>query len=159
MREDAESTIHKIMHYPENPFCAICQRAKMQRKPCRRNKVIKGDPPTEYGQSVTMDHVVANSERSLGITGDSCALIIGDKATGWVDGFPLPDKSSNSAQAALREFAGTIPIVRAWTDCSAELCHALDALKVIHDRATPYKPQTNGRAERLVRLMMEYIDI
>ena len=56
---------------------------------------------------------------------------------------------------ALLAFAGTQKVQRIWTDNSPELIQSCRLMKVIHDRSTPGRPQTNGRAERLVRKVLE----
>ena len=35
LREEAKSLNHRMTHFPKNPFCDICQRAKAQRASLR----------------------------------------------------------------------------------------------------------------------------
>ena len=87
LKAEAVSVTHLMTHTPKNPYCSACQRSKVQRKPCRRKKWFKGLRPTEFGEQVTADHVIANSERSMGVTGDKSAIVIGDQGTGYIEGF------------------------------------------------------------------------
>ena len=68
--------------------------------------------------------MVANSERSMGVTGDRSAIVIGDRGTGYIEGFPLGTKRADEMELALIEFAGSAKIRRAWTDCFPELIMA-----------------------------------
>jgi hypothetical protein len=140
LKAEAVSLQHLMTHTPKNPHCAVCQRAKMQRAPCRRKKWFKGPKPETFGDQVTADHVVANSDRSMGVTGEKSALIIGDRATGYIGGFPLVSKDAEDAEHDIREFAGSHKIKRAWTDCSPELILACRRMKILHDKATPGRP-------------------
>ena len=91
----------------------------------------------------------------MGLTGDRSALVIGDRATGYFDAIPLITKNMGDSEDALRHFAGLTKIKRAWTDCVAELIAACREMRIVHELATRERPQTNGRAERLVRKVME----
>ena len=73
LKAEAVSVTHLMTHTPKNPYCAACRRAKVQRKPCRRKKWFKGLKPTKFGEQVTADHVIANSDRSMGVTRDKSA--------------------------------------------------------------------------------------
>ena len=81
--------------------------------------------------------------------------MIGDRATGWFQGMPITGKGTADTHEALLAFAGTQKIQRIWTDNSPELIQSCRLMKVVHDRSTPGRPQTNGRAERLVRKVLE----
>ena len=155
LKVEAVSITHLMTHYPKNPWCPDCMKSKCPRKHCRR--MLERDLPEikQFADLLTMDHIVAHSKRSMGVTGDKSALAIEDRATGYFEGYPLGTKGADNTGAALREFLGTKKAKRAWTDGSGELQVALAKLNIVHDTATPYRPQTNGRAERLVRKIME----
>ncbi len=91
----------------------------------------------------------------MGVTGHQAAVIFGDRATNYFDGFPRIGKTTPDTCDALRRFAGSEKVKRAWTDNSPELIATMLAAGVVHDLATQGAPQTNGRAERLVRRTMD----
>ena len=47
LKAEAVSVTHLMTHTPKNPYCAACQRSKVQRKPCRRKKWFKGLRPPD----------------------------------------------------------------------------------------------------------------
>ena len=67
---------------------------KAQRQGAYRSGKSEDDRPENFGDIVTADHVVANSEESEGITGDKNALIVGDESIEWIYGYPVLDKSA-----------------------------------------------------------------
>ncbi len=91
----------------------------------------------------------------MGATGDKAAFVVGDRVTGWFEGFPLDGKTTEATLKAFRQFLGSEKVDRAWTDNSQELIGALDALNITHDTSLQGRPQSNGRAERLVRRVMD----
>ena len=95
---EARSLRHLLVHMPKNPWCAACQKAKMQRKPCPGRPL--GAVPAAFGDQLTADHIIARSERSQGVTGQEDALLVMDRATKWVDCFPLKDKSAENARVS-----------------------------------------------------------
>mgnify|MGYP002811301769 CR=1 FL=1 len=84
-KSEATSLRHLMTHHPKNQYCPICIRAKVQRSPHKRKiyrKFWKGKPmPLKFGDQITADHLIANSDRSMGVTGDRAAVVIGDRAT------------------------------------------------------------------------------
>ena len=157
-KAEATSLRHLLTHHPKNVYCNTCCIAKCQRFPHRRkhHRYWKGKPaPLKFGDQVTADHIVAYSENSMGVTGDQAAVVFGDRATGYFDGFPLKGKTTPDTSHALRCSAGSERIARAWSDNSPELIATMIENKVVHDLGTQGQPQTNGRAERLVRRTME----
>ena len=154
LKAEAVSLKHKLTHTPFNKYCPVCRVAKAQRRPCRRRHIptIKA---VNFGDLVTADHVVAHSERSMGVTRDRNAVIIGDKATGYIEGIPVKTKGRQDTIHAMLQFAGARKPRYLWTDGSGELSSAANFLRIPHGIATPARPQTNGAAERLVRSVME----
>ena len=165
LKTDNSSAIpkeHSLTHFPKLASCEICARAKAQRKQCR--KVSHGaaededgrEKPSCFGDLVTADHIVLGKEEEISRHDDTCALVILDRFTRWLDCFPLPNRSAESTEDALNKFIGPKQKVkRFYTDCSAELIAAARALGWKHDTATPQRPQTNGVAERAVRRVLE----
>ena len=71
-----------------------------------RNPDVEAKRPEEFGDEITADHVVSNSEESEGITGDKDAVIIGDRSCGWIYGYPVPTKSADDTYASFAHFLG-----------------------------------------------------
>ncbi len=157
-KAEATSLRHLLTHHPKNIYCVTCCTAKCQTAPHRRkqHKFWGGKPePEEFGDQFTADHIVAYSERSMGVTGHQAAVVFGDRATGYFEGFPLIGKTTPDTSHALRCFAGSNTLKRVWTDNSPELIATMIEAKVVHDLSTQGQPQSNGRAERLVRRTMD----
>jgi hypothetical protein len=145
-----------MTHVPKNPWCEACKRAKMQQKAHKRVGANLGDRPLVFGDQLTADHIVANAAEDQSLGGDRDALVITDRATGFVECYPVKTKSADDAYRAFQEFLG--PHCRpgkVHTDNSQELIKALSDLGIVHERALPYRPQSNGVAERAVRRVLE----
>ena len=114
----------------------------MQRRPCPSRTL--GAVPAHFGDQLTADHVIARSERSQGVTGQEDALLIMDRATKWIDCFPLRDKSAENARLSLLSFAGGVNIGTIYTDGSRELDAAVRLIGCTHDTSTHTVPRLMG---------------
>ena len=85
-----------MTHYPKNPHCVTCQRAKMQASPHpNRSKRESEDPtpvPKAFGDLDTCDSIGAKSDQDLGIEGNKVMLVFKDCGTKWVDAYATPTK-------------------------------------------------------------------
>ena len=131
----------------------MCNSCKNQRARCA-NKT-HGEPdglpePKEFADAITADHKIMN-EDDASRTADQVALIIQDRKTHWLQAYASKSKSSHDTLMGFQKFLG--PQVKAkhvYTDGSPEFSRALDELEMSHDTSPPYRPQTNGVAERAV---------
>ena len=113
LKAEALTLQHLMTHTPKNPWCPVCQVAKMQKRPHKRR--VKGisldkSEPVQFCRMVTADHVVSQSDLSMGVTGDKDALVIGCKSTQYFDGFPDNSRDHVASMRALNEFRGTTKI-------------------------------------------------
>ena len=158
LKAEAKSLKHLMTHEPKNPHCAACQQAKMQAKPTPdRSKRPGGDPNPEakvFGDCITADHSIAHAERDQGLEGEATLLVVKDAYTTWLGAYPLPNKSSEEAVAALKDFVGSDEVKLFYRDGSPELEKAAEDLKWTRGTSTPGRPETNGRAERAVRKVL-----
>ena len=106
LKAEALSIGHLMTHNPKNPYCSSCQRAKMKAKPAPRRKRNPEDAPKVFGEQVTADHLIARDVGDESILGDRVALVVLDRATKWIDCFPLLTKGAIDAAHALAEFMG-----------------------------------------------------
>ena len=155
LKAEAASREHMMTHMPKNKWCPACQRAKMQHKACRRGSSL-GPVPESFGDQVTADHIISRSTASQGLTGEKNALVLLDRATGYIECYPLGTKSSSDTWDAFNEFLGPAGYVRSlYTDDSPELIKTAKDMKVPLAKAIPGRPSTNGVAERAVRSVVE----
>jgi len=151
LKAEAVSIEHLMTHLPKNPHCTSCQRSKMQRKPCRRGAGL-GKRPKNFGDQVTADHIVTYSDESQGILGQKAALVIMDRATGYLECYALSGKSGSEAYSSLMDFMGPRKTIsHLYTDESPELKFCAESLGVPNGTSLPGRPQQNGVAERAVR--------
>jgi hypothetical protein len=105
---------------------------------------------------LTADRVVTLDEMDRGVAGETSALVILDRATKWLECYPIADKSSDEVVRALKDCVGPAGHVGLfYTDCSPELDKARKEMKWLHRTSTPGRPQSNGVAERAVRKVLE----
>ena len=157
---------HSLCHYPKNPLCDICNRAKMANAAARRqlppecprqpgDEYVEKLVPKEFGDLITADHIILG-ERNASRLGDTTALVCLDRATCALGVYPMTSKGSEDAVGAFHSFVPpTVTPKVVYTDCSPELGAALRHLQWRHDTATPHRPQTNGVAERAVKRVVE----
>ena len=96
LRAEAVSLNHLLTHFPKNKYCHACLRSRVRRKACLNKSVhreAKCDPI--FGKQVTADHVYAHSERLAGFTGDLDLLVIYDRGSQWIEGYPLRSKGAD----------------------------------------------------------------
>ena len=94
---------HYLTHLPKHPKCDACQIAKMQFRPCRRSDSDK-EGPTKFGEQVTLDHIGALYPDASCYEGMADAVVLKDRATGWIEIYPLSNKSTECTIGALRGF-------------------------------------------------------
>ena len=103
-----------------------------------------------FGDCVTADHIIIG-EKQESQHHDTVAVIVQDKATYWLAGYPKASKTTEDTVAALQHFVGPHDKVKFfYSDGSGELKGAAKVMKWLNDTSTPYRPQANGVAERAV---------
>ena len=78
----------------------------MLRRPARR---VVHDPaamPKKFGDLVNADHIIAHSDKAMGLTGERDALVVVDPYSEYVACFPLMTKPADDAHGALLDFFG-----------------------------------------------------
>ena len=152
---EACSIAHLMSHLPKNPHCAACQRAKMQRVQARRTRTSLPDALI-FGELVTCDYLVANGAPSQGLHGETTALVLMDRATGWLEVHPEAHRTSEKTQLAFRWFQGFRDVIQTlYSDNVPEFVSSTASMGIVHDTSTPYNSPTNGIAERAIRKVLD----
>ena len=90
-----------------------------------------------------------------GRSGERVAMITIDEATGWLMAYPSLSNDGEGVRMNFQNFLNGAKCLGAFTDGSREFEYALKRLEIAHDTSTPYRPQSNGRAEQAVRRVKE----
>ena len=88
------------------------------------------------------DHIVANSEDAMGLTGELDALAIVERYSNYIDCYRLMTKTADDAYGALLDFFGRARPRYMWTDSSPELIRAIKDIRVPHGNAVPSRTRT-----------------
>jgi hypothetical protein len=114
----------------------------------------EGEVPKVFGDKGTADHVImGKEEQSVGK--HTVALVVLDRATRFMGGYPAVTNSTQTTVSGLQSFYSTIVPKLIYSDNSGELRKACDVLNYSQDTSTPHRPQSNGVAERAVRRCKE----
>ena len=149
--------LHYITHFPKDPRCPICNECKIQRTRHGKKK-DHGEPdklpqPQKFADAITADHIILGKD-GQSRSGDTVSMVVMDRFTGWLQCYPALSKSAEEVATGFQKFLG--PQQKAehiYTDGSKEFESALERIGMAgaHDTSTPYRPQSNGVAERAVR--------
>jgi hypothetical protein len=168
---------HYLTHLPKHPGCKTCNHCKVQRKHCRDKEKAKkkkteqivklsltpasGDAtasaPKAFGDLVTSDSifVLRKNSNSPAKHGDTTALVVRDRGTGWTQAYPAKTKSSDEIKAAVQDFKGSAKVELWYSDGAPELHIACRDEGIRHDKADPHRSETNGVIERTNRTVIE----
>jgi hypothetical protein len=175
---DKPPSDHYITHLPKHPGCKACMNCKVQRKHCRdqtKARTRKGtetikidnpyvdveiendDTPKKFGDLVTSDSIftIKRSSTSTARHGDTTALVVRDRGTGWIASYPSKRKSAEDIKGAVNDFIGSDIVTRLYSVGAPELpavCRVLGIRLVISD---PHRSETNGVVERTNRTVIE----
>jgi hypothetical protein len=108
---------HLATHTPKIHSCDACRRAKALRAKHIRtlgeaeNRIHKsrGPIPEKFGDQVTLDRIIARSEQNRRFKGQTSALMLMDRATGFRWGRGLRQKTGKANLEVMRKFQGPDP--------------------------------------------------
>ena len=153
---EASSTQHQYTHFPKNPFCRTCQRARMMAPQARKKGGQKRIETEAFGDHVIGDHVIIKKNVEEGFRGEQVALVLKDLHTQYRYVYPSQSKDSQSCVDGLNHFIGSKDDVQVvYTDNSPELIRAIKDLGYRHQTSIEYVDSSKSFAEREVRQMLE----
>ena len=155
MRE-AQSAKHQYHHFPKNPFCKVCQRARMLAPQARKKGGESRIQTKAFGDHLIADHVVVRANIEEGSRGERVALVVKDLHTKFRSMYPSQSKSSDEVVIALQHFVAPDDAVEViYTDNSRELIAGIKELGYRHQTSVEYVDSSKSFIEREVRNMLE----
>ncbi len=107
--------------------------------------------PQAFVDLFTADHVVMLTPEEASRSGGKAALVMQGRFTRWLE----CHHAIHATTTEFQSFLGQCSAKREYIDGSQELKGACKAMGIVPDVATPHRPQTNGVAERAVRMVLE----
>ena len=93
LKKEALSLRHRLLHFPKNPHCKVCLRAKLYKSQSRRKDPKLKKKYTHYGELLLADHFIL-SETEAGMDGERASLNTLDVGTMFTDVGPAKSKSA-----------------------------------------------------------------
>ena len=156
LKEEAKSIAHQMNHIPKNPYCDVCNKAKMLKPPGRSVGGSQQIDSDKFGQHITADFLVTMSEAELGIDSDRVALVVKDVATDFRYVYPSSRRAARDVILALKHFIRQEDTVEVfYSDNAPELVSAAKVLVWKHIIGRDYISTSNSVAERAVRSSLE----
>lgn len=109
LKLEANTTQHKLLHYPANPFCRACRIASMKKHAACAHE-HHGEEPKEWGDHAMIDHFITRNDESLGIDKEKASLIACDEWSEELDVFPTAAKDTHSVRNGVNQFSGPRPM-------------------------------------------------
>ena len=155
-KEEAKSIQHLLTHTPKNPFCDVCNRAKMTKRPSYCSGGSTQVEANTFGEHLTADHLVLGDDEEMDIDGSRNALVIKDVATDFMYVYPSASRSTRECIAAFKHFVKSTDDVGVfYSDNSPELVAAAERLSWRHQKSVAYLSKTNAAAERSFRSVID----
>ena len=149
LRREACSLQHLMTHVPKNPFCDICNRARMTKRTARSHGESKHVKATKFGDHITADHLINYGERNEGGSGELVAMVFKDVYTDIRYCYPAARKHTRDCVEAMKHFVGPdVEVGIFYSDEAPELKRAASEMRWRHHVGTAYVSQTNAVAER-----------
>ena len=85
--------------------------------------------------------------------GNKYVAVVVDMYTKWPEAFALPNQEADTVAQAVM-YAGSVALMDQGRNFESRLCRGLcDLIESVKQRTTPYHPQGDGGAERLIRTL------
>ena len=153
---EAASAEHMLTHVPKNPYCEVCNRAKMFKPVARANGGSSQIQCENFGQHMTGDFLVTRSEPEIGIDGDKVALVMKDVHSDFKYVYPTARRNGPNAVLAFKHFVGPEDEVGVfYSDNAPELKAAARVMTWRHVISRDYISSSNAVAERAIRSVLE----
>ncbi|CAE7594010.1 unnamed protein product [Symbiodinium natans] len=107
LKKEAKSAAHLMTHLPKNPFCDVCQRAKMYKPPSYQTDGWHSVEAKAFGDHITADHIIVYRDRDTVIEESRLALVLKDVATSFTYAYPSALRSEDECIAALQHFVSS----------------------------------------------------
>ena len=156
LKLEAESIEHKFTHRPKNPYCKVCQKAKMLAPHARKRGGSSTIMAKKFGDHVTIDHVITRDLRDFGIEGEKVALVVKDVCTNFRYVYPSSTKDGEQVYENLLHFFQVdddVGII--YSDNAPELEDATRKFKIRHNTSRPYADESKSVVDREIRIILE----
>ena len=107
LKKEAKSLHHLMTHVPKNPYCSVCNQAKMYKAPGYRTDGLRSVSASCFGDHITADHVVLYRDSDNMIEDSRLALVVKDIATSFMFAYPSALKDADECQVALQHFVAS----------------------------------------------------
>ena len=146
----AASKQHQFTHRPKNPFCKVCQKAKMLAPQARKKGGSTTIHSKKFGGHITIDHIITKDLRDHGFEGEKVAFVVKDVYSKFRYVYPSETKSSEQCTSDLQHFLKVedkVGIV--YSDNAPELEAAVKPVKQLGVRRNTSQAYVNevGRGE------------
>ena len=153
---EAQTAQHQFTHFPKNPFCRTCQRARMMAPQARKKGGQARVETKKFGDHIIADHVLVKTNVEEGLKGETVALVVKDLHTQFRCVYPSRWKDAHACIDALNHFISQHDGVETvYTDNSRELIKAIEDLGYRHQTSIEYVDSSKSFVEREVRQMLE----
>ena len=155
LKAEAKSVTHMLAHLPKNPFCSVCQRAKLENAKSYKHGGVSAHKYESFGDHVTGDTIVLHGLKDRGVGNKNNAIVMFDFGTGWTSCHPVTSRSEEDTLFAFREFVGPKDkILSFYSDGAPEIMSCAKTMLWTSDTSTPGMPRTNAIAESKVKLVI-----
>ena len=165
LREEARSASHRVCHYPKNPYCDICNQARLYSKRVKTRRDpeaidVSHTPPEKFADQLAADHVTVHRRASDSVASgkEYTILVIRDVFSGVVDAVAQARKTVDTVAARLRHFVGRRhlnPEIILKSDAAGEITGAAKELNWLPEPSVPGRWPNNAVLERDLRLFQE----
>ena len=158
-RASALSIDHQLTHYPKNPTCDVCNRARLYSKRVKSHRVADEasdlPKPDAFGQQLACDHLIVFKSAKGGR--DHAVLIVQDAFSKVLQAYPTMSREASQLAAHLKHFVGlkadSFTVVK--SDAAAEILKAVIDNGWLPEPSVPGMFPHNSCLEREVRTFQE----
>ena len=156
LKAEALTSEHMFTHRPKNPYCKICQRAKMLAPHARKRGGSSTIESKAFGDHITIDHVVTRDLRDHGLENEKVAFVVKDVLSKFRYVYPSPTKEADQCHEDLQHFlqvGDKVGVV--YSDNAPELKDAVRRMKFRHNTSHAYVDENKAVIEREIRTVLE----